>query len=324
MRAKAMLLVVAVVALSIGGCSAVIVSRGIEATDLSAIVVGADRETVEGALGSPIDSVETKAGRIDTYLYDRGRAPKKTGRVPSIDLSGAHPNIGYALPLIGLGLLIAQPILIHNLYEDQKGELSITYGADDKVVRVETAAERGRRELAEEFSVIRIGATRAQVEEVLGEPDHSESHADATIQVYRRQRDSAHVVMYVTYGPDGMVARAETASQLRRRRQNELREDLSIARIGATRDQVEDALGAPDHSERGEDGTIHVYRHPWGSTSDAMHVTCGPDGTVTLAETAEQRRERDKRWDMADLSAKAKCGDARAVQAGFAILDRLA
>ena len=109
MRAKAMLLVVAVVASSIGGCSAVIVSRGIEATDLSAIVVGADRETVEGALGSPIDSVETKAGRIDTYRYDRGRAPKKTGRVPSIDLSGAHPNIGYALPLIGLGLLIAQP-----------------------------------------------------------------------------------------------------------------------------------------------------------------------------------------------------------------------
>ena len=58
------LFAVVIFALPIAGCSLAIRSQGIEATDLSAIVVGADRETVEGVLGSTIDRVETETGRI--------------------------------------------------------------------------------------------------------------------------------------------------------------------------------------------------------------------------------------------------------------------
>ncbi|MDP6473358.1 MAG: hypothetical protein QF894_00465 [Alphaproteobacteria bacterium] len=310
MRAKAMLLVVAVLALLLHGCSGAIRRDGIPPTDLSTIVTDTDRATVEEVLGSPIASVATETGRIDTYRYDMGLAPQTTRGSPA-RATGifTHPGV---LLLVLLGAVVAQPVLVHNLYEDQKGELSITYGPDDKVVSVETAGQRASRELQEDLSVIQVGATRAQVEEVLGEPDYSDSDRDGTKQVYRHQRGSARVVMYVTYGPEDMITRAETASQLRQRQQRELREDLSVVQIGATREQVEGALGAPDHSESGENGPIHVYRHPWGSTSDAMHVTYGPDGKVTRAETARQLRQRDERQDMADLQAKAQCGDARA------------
>ena len=256
------LFAVVIFALPIAGCSLAIRSQGIEATDLSAIVVGADRETVEGVLGSTIDRVETETGRIDTYRYDRGRAPD-AARASSSGWSGSGgggPGAGYALTLLALGYLIAQPVLIHNLYEEQKGELSITYGADDTVVRIENARQRNQRELREDLSAVLIGATRGQVEELLGAPESSGE--DGQVHEYRHQRGDAKDVVYVTYGPEGAVANAETAEQRHARHQRELREDLSVIRIGATREQVEAVLGV---SESGSDAAIQQYLHRWGS-----------------------------------------------------------
>ena len=75
---------------------------------------------------------------------------------------------------------------------------------------------------------------------------------------------------------------------------------------------MEGVLGEPDGSESGGDTTVHVYRHQRASANVVMYVTYGPDGTVTRAETAKQRREEENRRYVAAILPKAQCGDARA------------
>ena len=124
------------------------------------------------------------------------------------------------------------------------------------VARIE-AELSDRRELQEDLSVAQVGATREQVEGVLGEPDDSETHHGATVYAYRHSHGSATGVMYVTYGSDGTVVRGETAGQRYyresqeklQRDQRELQEDLLVVQVGATREQVEAVLGEPDDSE---------------------------------------------------------------------------
>jgi TPR repeat protein len=213
------------------------------------------------------------------------------------------------LPLVEVFLVPLEMIRRGDRIAEQKGELLITYGPDDKVVRIENTAKRDLRELHEELSVVQTGATRDQVEAVLGKPDYSESEGDATVQVYRQLRQSAHVVMYVTYGPGSKVLRAETATQWRDRNRKALREDLSVVRIGATREQVEDVLG---ESESGGDAAVQKYSHRRGGAADTVYVTYGADGTVTRFGKPSEYREEKKRQEMADLLAKARCGDAHA------------
>ena len=105
---------------------------------------------------------------------------------------------------------------------------------------------------------------------------------------------------------------ARERREQQQRDHRELQEELSVIRVGATREQVEDVLGEPDESESGDGATIHVYRRQRGSAYVVMYVTYGPDGTVARAETATQHREEEKRRATADLLAKAQCGDAHA------------
>lgn len=158
MRAKALLLVVAIAALSIQGCSLVIGASRIGATDLSTVVVGADRAQVESVLGTPETSEEIPPGEIATYSYDRGASG-------NYDL-----NVYRGAKLYGI---ILEPLLTplalimrDQRIKDQRGGLTITYAADDTVVRVETAEQRReemrRREAEELLAKAQCGDAQAQ------------------------------------------------------------------------------------------------------------------------------------------------------------------
>ena len=118
------------------------------------------------------------------------------------------------------------------------------------------------------------------------------------------------------YGEDSYVTASLAGHVADQRNLRELQEDLSVVRLGATREQIEGVLGDPDESESDDDATVHVYRHQRGSANVVMYVTYGPDGTVARAETAaqhdEEERKEKRRRDTEDLLAKAQCGDAHA------------
>ena len=138
----------------------------------------------------------------------------------ALDYSGEHSD-GYVMAGSTLsaaaGLINEERWWVTIYFDEEDVVQAACTSEDDSDERqaCDREVEQWHEELQEELSVVRVGATREQVESVLGEPDRSESDADATVHVYRHQRGSANVVMYVTYGPDGTVARAETAAQWR-------------------------------------------------------------------------------------------------------------
>ena len=80
----------ATVAIAVAACA-------IESTDLSPIKVGATRAKVERVLGKPVKSRQTDSGKIDTYKYNKGWYPRRSGRSGSGTGNG---NVAIFLVLI--------------------------------------------------------------------------------------------------------------------------------------------------------------------------------------------------------------------------------
>lgn len=122
----------AILALALGGCTTIYV-MATEPTDLSAVRVGATRDTVEKTLGRPKDSNRIDAGTLDTYTYNHGRFPPgdkgDVWRAVVADITMA--------PIQPLLL----PIYVHSI-EKQKREVEILYGPDGTVVRIERIERR--------------------------------------------------------------------------------------------------------------------------------------------------------------------------------------
>jgi hypothetical protein len=110
-------------ALMLGGCA-------VAGTDLSAIAVGAPRETVESILGTPVRSVETEAGTTDIYRYDKGWTP--AGKVVGVNCQ--HPGCVLLLPV---AVIVAGLDYAENR-DDRRGYVRITYGPDGTVVDRQT------------------------------------------------------------------------------------------------------------------------------------------------------------------------------------------
>ncbi len=125
--------------LSVQSCSHMIEKQDIERTDLSSIGIGTARATVESILGPPITGEARPSGATATYSYDRGmmRAPASSGG------SGGPSGQG-AVAILMLYILlqpVLTPLAIAEREEDierQKGEITIAYGPDDRVVAFET------------------------------------------------------------------------------------------------------------------------------------------------------------------------------------------
>lgn len=123
-----------VIALSAQACTEAIVATGVEATEMSAVAPGVSRDEVEKVLGPPIGSEVLDGERLDRYHYDMGIAPHPKG--------WAHPSLLYpegcsAGMACLVGLLIyagAQPYLIQEIQEAQRGILIVRYGPDDTVL----------------------------------------------------------------------------------------------------------------------------------------------------------------------------------------------
>lgn len=123
--------VVPLLALVLSGCSAIVAQNGIEATDLAEIKAGASRETVERLLGPPIGTITSKFGTADIYEYDRGRRPGRPEDFGMLhrDEPVADGAMGYVL-----FYLLTQPYWMTELYEEQKGEITVYFDDDDIVV----------------------------------------------------------------------------------------------------------------------------------------------------------------------------------------------
>ena len=111
------------------GCSLAILGEDFEPTDLSSIEVGAPREKVESVLGEPISNVPEKIENIAVYGYDKGASN-------DLVLSGRD-----YLDCWGVLNIFCEPILTpialvrrQRLYERQRGQIGIHYGADDTVM----------------------------------------------------------------------------------------------------------------------------------------------------------------------------------------------
>ena len=187
--------------------------------------------------------------------------------------------------------------------------------------------------------------TRAEVLDLLGEPDsgnvdssiyqYSGKHSDGfyllvipspggiaggggglidedlwLVTIYFDEKDVVQAACTSEDDADERQVCDRKVAQLRERDLRELREEFSVARLGATREQVEDVLGKPN--EIVDDAMVHVYRHQRASANDVRYVTYGPDGTVTRAETAAQRHEERMRLVAEKLLARAQCGDTDA------------
>ncbi len=140
-RSKSLALIVLVlVGPAVAGCSAVIAHKGIEATDLSSIQVGATRETVESVLGQPVKNITTETGKTDTYEYNRGRRPGKPEDFGLLRCSNcvSEGALGYVFLY-----LLTQPYWVNELYEEQKGEIAVYYGPDDAVIRTVISGHEG-------------------------------------------------------------------------------------------------------------------------------------------------------------------------------------
>lgn len=104
---------------ALGGCA-------IEGTDLSAIEIGTPREMVEAILGEPVRSVETEAGRTDTYGYNKGWTPPDK----VVGVNCQHPGCILLLPVA----VIVAGVGYATSYDEQRGYIRVTYGPDDTVV----------------------------------------------------------------------------------------------------------------------------------------------------------------------------------------------
>lgn len=139
-----------------------IAQEGIEATDLSFIAAGTPRAAVESVLGEPLRSIVNKLGTIDTYEYDRGRRPGKPEDLGVLrcDDCVSDGALGYAFVY-----LLTQPYWINEMYKEQKGEIDVTYGPDDVVVRTTV---NGHEEVANELVIRKAACGEANSQYKIG------------------------------------------------------------------------------------------------------------------------------------------------------------
>jgi len=133
----AALVIAALVTPALGGCSFAIYSAEIDATDLSTIQPGASREQVEDVLGDAVAEEAVNGGVKATYQYDQG-APM------------AHVDPQLVRDYLGLYGPFWEPILMPvalvkraERVSRQKGSISVTFGADGKVIAVQQGGIAG-------------------------------------------------------------------------------------------------------------------------------------------------------------------------------------
>ncbi len=145
---KIPLIALLLVGLAAPGCSNLMRREGIEATNLSAVKVGATRAEVEGVLGEPVKRETAGAGMIDTYEFDAGIVGE------NVDPLFGRPSEGtrsagevcdegcvYVMMAVLAIRIAAEPFLFVSEMArrgEQVAKLVITYGPADRVVRMVT------------------------------------------------------------------------------------------------------------------------------------------------------------------------------------------
>ena len=120
------LVLCSIVGATLGGCINFYRATGSEPTDLSAIQVGATRQTVERVLGEPVASGTEGSTQIATYEYSVGIEAKPASllRVPA----------EVALIFLPSGARLGDDYFERP--EAPRDRLTITYGPDDTVVEI--------------------------------------------------------------------------------------------------------------------------------------------------------------------------------------------
>ena len=119
---------VLILGLATQGCSSIVAAEGIEPTDLSAVEIGAARETVERVLGDPVDCANADDGKLCAYTYNRGRAPVDVGIRPAI--------IAFSYVISGGMMGFVDAAMARCIKECQKGLIKITYDPNHTVIGV--------------------------------------------------------------------------------------------------------------------------------------------------------------------------------------------
>ncbi len=113
--------------LALTGCSVGMALSGKQDPDLGAIRVGASRGEVELQLGSPVrTATNADGGRADVYEYEMGNEP-----------SAGRAAFHGAMDVLTLGIweAVGTPM---EAFQGEKRQLMVTYGADDRVVSLES------------------------------------------------------------------------------------------------------------------------------------------------------------------------------------------
>ncbi len=210
MRSRA-LIVVFCLSLMAQGCSNLMRGEGVEPTDLSTIVVGATRVTVEGILGAPIDSEAATDGRIDTYTYNFGK-PGEPGD-PLYGQGGGLVSCGgsgqacaaYLMAIVAVRLAAEPFLFLRELSRrsDQVAELAITYGPDDRVVHIKRQLTKEKREEQERAEKQRQDA-RA---ELIAKAEQGD--AQAQYELFAGARPGAEALYWLCLAANQSVANAQ-------------------------------------------------------------------------------------------------------------------
>ena len=130
--APAVGIVAAAIAITLGGCTGTV---KVEPTDLSAVEIGANRRSVEKAVGKPVKVYESQGETVAAYQYNRGGVRHyDVGKSPAtLKLEEKLLIAPIALPIAHI---IASMVERHKLRESQRAWLCITYLEDHSVAGV--------------------------------------------------------------------------------------------------------------------------------------------------------------------------------------------
>lgn len=113
-------------------CASISGSQGIQGTDLTEVQLGMNRAMIERTLGLPVVVRKDSGQTVATYTFDRERPPQ-------------DPDAGLVAEVL---FLPWQPIIwavVADSRQKQKGRLTITYGPDDTVVKLDSLLVEARQ-----------------------------------------------------------------------------------------------------------------------------------------------------------------------------------